>query len=244
MSESIDPRDVSCLRINEFPRWEPGVRVTVHVPPPEPMEWVVIMGIYGTIFGLMAGFVIYSYFDEMVPDASMGFIEAFVVCAIPISVIGAMHLAGGDETAGTIDLDWETETLRVKRKFSSKEYSFNEFDSLSILAEYRLRGSSSEVRKERIHQARLDANLGKKRVMLFRTDGRELAAEMATEPIRPIAETLASSLGKELVELEPEFQRHKKFLLALWAAPWKLHLAFIALSACATLWISWRAGAN
>lgn len=50
MSNSINPSDISCLRITKFPRWELGVKAVAHVPPPERMEWVVIMGIYGTIF--------------------------------------------------------------------------------------------------------------------------------------------------------------------------------------------------
>lgn len=192
----------------------------------------------------MAGFVLYGCFDEFVPDASMSFVEAFVVCAVPISIVGAMHLAGGDETAGTVDFDWETRTLSVSRNFVSHSYSFDEIDALSVRAEYRLRGdSSSEVRKERIHQARLDAVVKKKRVMLIGTDSRELIAESAVGQLEPLAKELAISLDKELIIDDPVPQRHKRFVLALLAAPLKLHATFFGLSALAVVWIAFRAGA-
>ena len=243
---SNNPEELKCFRSTKFPEWELGRRVKVVVPAPEPMEWVVIMGIYGGLFGAMSGYALWVGFNDAVAATSMSYLEAFVVCAVPISIIGAMHLAGGDQTEGTIDIDWQQKQISVSRKLATTNFSFSRLSKLAVVAEWEVRGgasnSSSEASKERVHNACLYAIFGNLRILLLSSSGREVIAETAVEQIRPVASRLADHLEVDLVEEEPRRRKPKNFIRALFAAPWWMWLALFGLAIGSAAWVCWRAG--
>lgn len=240
----MNPSEQKCFRITKFPQWDPGRRVVAVVPPPERGEWILIMVIYGVLFGLMAGYALFLGFGDFVDGISMSFVESFIVCAIPLSVIGALHLAGGDLTSGRVELDWEKGTLSTSSRNGTVRFALAEISTLLLRGEYEVRlDSQGKSELGRVYHARLDALAGKRTVLLMATDSREFGDEnAAVEQLAPIAKQLAEALQIELKRDEPVEQRHRKFVSAIFSAPRWMHAIFAGLFLTSILWVVWRAG--
>lgn len=233
------PANQRSFQSTEFPRWEPGTHVTIRTPPPGAAEWMLIMGIYGALFGLFAGCFLFAL-SELV-DGGLHFWEALVAAVVPASLIGAMHLAGGDKESGQIDIDWPGEAIIFERELGRRRsIDFGQIDGLLMRAAFDRRWMrSSHGTEEKVYHARLDVITQDHWHTLITTDGREQHDGIAVENLAPFAQQLAAALGIELRRGEPVERRHK-FLPAIANAPLWIGALFVLLCVLSASWIGWR----
>ena len=193
----------------------------------------------GLRVGLLGGSFVLAYSE--LTGGRLPLWEAFAVAAIPMSLIGAMHLAGGDRETGVIDIDWQRGSIRFAPAATRPtNVAFSDVEALELRADYDVRSMRSSLgTTENVYHAQLDVvSRGNRRALLV-TDSREQHPEIATEKLAPFAEQLATALGVELHQGEPVERRHG-FLKALAHAPGWMHVSFFALCALSVSWIGWR----
>lgn len=236
----LDPGEHKCFQTTEFSNWRPGKIVSLRIPAPRRGEWILMMCIYGVLFGLVGGYLMYVCLQYFFEPGTMSYLEAFAVCAIPMSIVGALHLAGGDELIGGIEIDWAKGLLVSSSLTGTRRFRLGDLKALVLRGEYYFRLGSTGTSNERVYHARLDAQFQRGEVLLLATDGREQHVEIAVEQLSPFAEKLANALEVELRNEDEVEQRHKGFIRALLNAPTWLHALFAFSVISSAGWTTWR----
>lgn len=241
-AELPSPASTDVFKVTKIDHWEPGTFIRARIPSSSAAEWLLIMTIYGLILGpIMAVLVTVVLQLAWGPD-SLTFIEAILVCLPSASIIGALHLAGGDRSSGTLEVDWDRREIRIESARGARHVGFDELQAIVLRGEYYVRaGVTGYTRREKVYRARLDARSGSGDLLLLTTDDRQQHPDVATEELSPFAQQLAHALGVPLLEDAPAEEQHLGLLRAMICAPVWMKLGFFAVLLSTGTWIAWRA---
>ena len=253
MNEHLEnPGADSCFVRTEFVHWNPGEYVKLQVLPPSQMAWVAQILIWGLLFGLTGGFVIYTCFQTFVGIDSISFLESVLIAGVPMATIGTIHLVGAG-TSRTLEIDWESRQLTACTRAKKKIYSMNDIKVLvlrgSYFERYHIRHTSSGgmiTRTEKNYRAQVHAQIENRatceneEVLILDTDSKLLLVERALEELALYAKQLANKLGVDL-QTEASTKERYGFLVALTRAPKWLHVLLVMQLLLSASWIAWSA---